>query len=61
MSGHRVMKHSCHWVMLGHSRREWACLHLQVVALDLAAMQSLHCLVVLGHSEHTNGCVHAAT
>lgn len=51
----------CHMVMLGHSRREWACLHYQVVALDLAAMQSLCWLVVLEHSKHTNGRIHTAT
>jgi hypothetical protein len=33
-------------VVLGHSRREWAGLHHQMVALDLAGMQSQHWLVV---------------
>lgn len=34
-----------------HSKRERACLHHQVVALDLAGMQSRHQLVGLGHSK----------
>lgn len=52
---------SHYMVVLGHNRKEWAGLHHQMVALDLAGMQSQHQLWCWDTARAKNGLIHAAT